>query len=121
MDVYIILYMTQSSQFSLLSQTFVGTPLERNYPPKLEVIFCVRGVISPLLANLFLHYAFDQWITRHHREIAFERYADDAIVHCRTREQAEWMREGVIQRLAECGLELNLQKTKIVYCKDANR
>ena len=113
--------MTQSSQFSLLSQTFVGTPLERNYPPKLEVIFCVRGVISPLLANLFLHYAFDQWITRHHREIAFERYADDAIVHCRTREQAEWMREGVIQRLAECGLELNLQKTKIVYCKDANR
>jgi RNA-directed DNA polymerase len=58
---------------------------------------------------------------RHHREIAFERYADDAIVHCRTREQAEWMREVIIQRLAECGLELNLQKTKIVYCKDANR
>ena len=79
------------------------------------------GVISPLLANLFLHYAFDQWITRHHRGIAFERYADDAIVHCRTREQAEWIREVIIQRLAECGLELNLQKTKIVYCRDANR
>lgn len=79
------------------------------------------GVISPLLANLFLHYAFDQWMVRTHPGNLFARYADDAIVHCRTREEAERLREAIIQRLAECGLELNLQKTKVVYCKDADR
>ena len=79
------------------------------------------GVVSPLLANLFLHYALDQWMTRHYPDIPFERYADDAILHCPTREVAERLREAIIGRLAECGLELNLQKTKIVYCKDADR
>jgi RNA-directed DNA polymerase len=79
------------------------------------------GVISPLLANLFLHYAFDQWMARAHPENLFARYADDAIVHCRTKEETERLRETIIHRLAECGLELNLQKTKIVYCKDADR
>lgn len=79
------------------------------------------GVVSPLLANLFLHYALDQWMTRHYPGIPFERYADDAILHCPTREVAERLREAIIGRLAECGLELNLQKTKIVYCKDADR
>ena len=79
------------------------------------------GVISPLLANLFLHYAFDQWMARNHRKTPFERYADDAIVHCRTRTQAEHLLEALRIRLAECGLELNLGKTRIVYCKDANR
>jgi RNA-directed DNA polymerase len=79
------------------------------------------GVISPLLANLFLHYALDQWMVRTHPGNLFARYADDAIVHCRTREEAERLREAIIHRLAECGLELNLQKTKIVYCKDADR
>lgn len=79
------------------------------------------GVISPLLANLFLHYALDGWMARHHPDIPFERYADDAILHCRTREAAERLREAIIVRLAGCGLELNLQKTKIVYCKDDDR
>jgi len=79
------------------------------------------GVISPLLANLFLHYAFDLWMKRHHSANPFERYADDAIIHCRTQNEAERLREAIIERLAECGLELNLQKTKLVYCKDANR
>jgi RNA-directed DNA polymerase len=79
------------------------------------------GVISPLLANLFLHYALDQWMARHNPSIPFERYADDAILHCRTREEAERLREAIIVRLAACGLELNLQKTKIVYCKDDDR
>lgn len=79
------------------------------------------SVISPLLSNLFLHYALDRWMAKHHPDAPFERYADDAIIHCRTREKAEQLCEAVIQRLAECGLELNLEKTKIVYCKDANR
>ena len=79
------------------------------------------GVISPLLANLFLHYAFDQWMARQHPDLPFERYADDAIVHCRTREEAERLREEITRRLAECELELNAQKTKIVYCKDDDR
>jgi RNA-directed DNA polymerase len=79
------------------------------------------GVISPLLANLFLHYAFDQWMARRHPNVPFERYADDAIVHCRTREEAEQLREEITRRLAECQLDLNAQKTKIVYCKDEDR
>lgn len=58
------------------------------------------------------------WMARHHPDIPFERYADDAILHGRTREAAERLREAIIARLAACGLELNLQKTKIVYCKE---
>jgi RNA-directed DNA polymerase len=79
------------------------------------------GVISPLLANLFLHYAFDKWITKAHPDTPFERYADDVIVHCQTREDAERILGAIRERLGECGLELNLQKTCIIYCKDADR
>jgi RNA-directed DNA polymerase len=79
------------------------------------------GVASPLLANLFLHYGFDAWMARKYPSIPFERYADDAIVHCRTKKEAESLSEAIILRMAECGLELNLQKTKIVYCQDADR
>jgi RNA-directed DNA polymerase len=79
------------------------------------------GVASPLLANLFLHYGFDGWMARKYPSIPFERYADDAIVHCRTKKEAESLREAIILRMAECGLELNLQKTRIVYCQDADR
>jgi RNA-directed DNA polymerase len=73
------------------------------------------------LANLFLHYALDTWLARHCPTILFERYADDAILHCRTREEAERLRAAIIVRLAECGRELNLQKTKVVYCKEDDR
>ena len=79
------------------------------------------GVISPLLANLFLHYAFDAWMDREYPGIQFERYADDAIVHCKSREQAETVLEAIRGRLQECGLELHPEKTRIVYCKDRNR
>lgn len=79
------------------------------------------GVISPVLANLFLHYAFDEWMKRQHGEVPFERYADDIICHCRSQAQAEALMAQVQVRLAECGLELNLQKSKVVYCADANR
>lgn len=79
------------------------------------------SVIGPVLANLFLHYAFDQWMVKNHPDLPFERYADDTICHCRTKEEAERMRLIVKQRLAECKLELNENKTQIVYCKDSNR
>lgn len=79
------------------------------------------GVISPLLANLFLHYAFDQWLGLKHRGMPFERYADDIIIHCKTQHQAEQVLEELKQRMKDCGLELHPEKTKIVYCKDHKR
>ncbi len=79
------------------------------------------GVVSPLLANLFLHYAFDLWMRRNHRDILFERYADDAICHCRSEAQAKTLRASLERRFAECGLTLHPEKTKIVYCKDEDR
>ncbi len=79
------------------------------------------GVISPLLANLFLHYAFDRWITVKYPHVPFERYADDVIVHCKTETEAQEVRAAIGARLGECGLELHPEKTKIVYCKDEDR
>ena len=79
------------------------------------------GVISPLLANLFLHYAFDEWMRRNSPYVPFERYADDAIVHCKSEKQARWLKEAIGKRMAECKLELHPEKTKIVYCKDVDR
>jgi group II intron reverse transcriptase/maturase len=79
------------------------------------------GVISPLLANLFLHYAFDMWITKTHPRICFERYADDIIVHCHKQSEAEEILQQIAQRMEQCKLELHPLKTKIVYCKDHRR
>jgi len=79
------------------------------------------GVVSPLLANLFLHYAFDKWMQRNHPGIPFERYADDAICHCRSEEQAAALRNALEKRFTDCGLTLHPEKTKIVYCKDDDR
>jgi group II intron reverse transcriptase/maturase len=79
------------------------------------------AVVSPVLANLFLHYAFDRWMRREYPDVPFERYADDAICHCRSEAQALELRQALDQRFAECRLRLHPQKTKIVYCKDANR
>lgn len=79
------------------------------------------SVVSPVLANLFLHYAFDRWMAKHHPSIPFERFADDILCHCVSEAQAQWLKEVLQQRLAECGLELHPQKTKIVYCKDDDR
>ena len=79
------------------------------------------GVISPLLANIFLHYAFDEWMRRNYASIPFERYADDIVVHLKSQAQADMLKCALTQRLAECRLELNPQKTKVVYCKDEDR
>jgi RNA-directed DNA polymerase len=79
------------------------------------------GVVSPLLGNLFLHYAFDDWMRRRHPEVPFERYADDTIVHCKTEAEARELRAAIGERLVQCKLELHTEKTKIIYCKDDNR
>ena len=79
------------------------------------------SAISPLLANVFMHYAFDAWMARAYPGVTFERYCDDVVVHCRSQAQAELVRGAVGARLADCGLELHPVKTRIVYCKDANR
>ena len=79
------------------------------------------GVISPLLANLFLHYAFDVWMRRTYPQNPFERYADDVVVHCKTEAAAGELRRAIAGRLAQCKLELHPEKTKMVYCKDDDR
>jgi RNA-directed DNA polymerase len=79
------------------------------------------GVVSPILANLFMHYAFDVWMTSTHPELPWCRYADDGLVHCRTEQEAETLKVALQARLAECHLEMHPTKTKIVYCKDGKR
>ena len=79
------------------------------------------GVISPLLANLFLHYAFDAWAKRELPKVPFCRYADDGLLHCKSKRQAEFVLQKLASRLVECGLEIHPDKTKIIYCKDKNR
>jgi RNA-directed DNA polymerase len=76
---------------------------------------------SPVLANLFLHYAFDAWMARTFPTIQFERYVDDAVVHCVSKAQAIMVARAIGNRMVEVGLRLHPDKTKIVYCKDANR
>ena len=79
------------------------------------------GVISPLLANIFLHLAFDDWMQKNFPCIHFARYAYDIVVHCRSRKQLEMIKSKIEARLARCKLELCREKTKEVYCKDSNR
>ena len=79
------------------------------------------GVISPLLANLFLHYGFDSWMVKYHPEVPFERYADDIIVHCRSQQEAEQMLSQIKARMEECKLELHPEKTQIVFCPQQGR
>jgi RNA-directed DNA polymerase len=79
------------------------------------------GVISPLLANLFLHYAFDEWMRRTYPQNPLARYADDVVVHCKTEAEAEGLWQAIAGRLTQCKLELHPDKTKLVYCKDDDR
>lgn len=79
------------------------------------------GVISPVLANLFLHYVFDKWMQQHYPNTPWCRYADDGLVHCRSETEAKQMLAVLGQRFKACHLELHPLKTKIVYCKDGSR
>jgi RNA-directed DNA polymerase len=79
------------------------------------------GIVSPLLANLFLHYSIDLWLRRHMRSVRLCRYADDGVIHCQSEEQARFVLKKLGERLRQCGLELHPAKTRIVYCQDVNR
>jgi RNA-directed DNA polymerase len=78
-------------------------------------------VVSPLVANIFLHLAFDDWMRRVHPAVPFERYADDIVAHCGTETQAQQVLESIRRRLVQCRLDVHPAKTHIVYCKDDDR
>jgi RNA-directed DNA polymerase len=108
----------------LYVERWLKAPLQR---PDGTLVARDRGspqgsAISPLLANLFMHYAFDMWMAREFPAVRFERYCDDVVVHCRSEGQARLVRDAIAKRLAECGgLQLHPEKTRIVYCKDGKR
>lgn len=79
------------------------------------------GVVSPLLMNLFMHYCFDRWMQKTHPQCPFARYADDAVVHCRSQAEAEHLLAAIGERLAHCRLMMHPDKSKVVYCKDNKR
>jgi RNA-directed DNA polymerase len=79
------------------------------------------SAISPVLANIYLHYAFDMWMAREFPTVPFERYADDVVAHCQSERQARLVLGEIESRMTDCHLELNQDKTRIVYCKDSNR
>ncbi len=110
---WILLYMQRWLQAPLQKRDGTLVARDRGTPQ--------GSAISPVLANLYLHYAFDAWMRRTFPSVPFERYADDAIVHCTSRAQAQRVRAAIGERLVECGLQLHPDKTWIVYCKDSDR
>jgi len=110
---WILLYVKRWLKAPLQQEDGTLVPRDRGTPQ--------GSSISPLLANLFLHYAFDVWMGKRFPDLQFERYCDDGVVHCTTEKQAQFVRDAIAGRLAQCGLELHPDKTRIVYCKDADR
>jgi RNA-directed DNA polymerase len=110
---WVLLYIERWLKAPMESKEGIQTARERGTPQ--------GGVVSPLLANLFLHYALDAWMRREMRSVRFCRYADDGVIHCKSEEQAQLVLKKLGKRLRECGLELHPEKTRIVYCQDINR
>ncbi len=112
-DDWILLYIERWLTAPFETADGMRQPRERGTPQ--------GGVVSPILMNLFMHYAFDCWMQRAYPQCPFARYADDAVVHCRSRKQAEDVMQAIAERLAECGLKMHPEKSKVVYCKDSKR
>lgn len=110
---WLLLYIERWLKAPALDASGTEIPRDRGTPQ--------GGVISPLLANLFLHYVFDAWMAEQYPQIPFERYADDAVIHCKSEAQARFIRGKIEQRLRRCKLEAHPEKTRIVYCKDDGR
>lgn len=115
---------TDQKWILLYVRRWLKAPLQR---PDGTLVARDRGspqgsAISPLLANLFMHYALDAWMGREFPAVRFERYCDDVVIHCHSEEQARQVRDAIARRLARCGgLQLHPDKTRIVYCKDGKR
>ncbi len=114
---------TRNKWILLYIERWLKAPFQQNDGTQLERTKGTPqgGVISPVLANLFLHYVFDKWMERNYPQNPFCRYADDGITHCRTEAEAKLLLKSLDVRFKECGLELHPEKTKIVYCKDDDR
>ena len=110
---WVLLYIERWLKAPMETNEGVQTARDRGTPQ--------GGVVSPLLANLFLHYTLDAWMRREMRSVRFCRYADDGVIHCKSEEQAQLVLKKLEERLRECGLELHPEKTRIVYCQDVNR
>lgn len=112
-DKWVLMYVTRWLKASVQMPDGRCVPTQRGTPQ--------GGVISPLLANLFLHYAFDKWMRKHYPGVMFERYADDAVCHCVSERLAQELKQALELRFDQCGLKLHPDKTKVVYCKDSRR
>lgn len=112
-EAWIILYITRWLKAKSQDSSGIITERDKGTPQ--------GGVISPLLSNLYLDQVFDKWMDINHPNAKFERYADDIIIHCKTRKEAGEILNNVRLRMEEYGLELHPDKTKIVHCKDRNR
>jgi group II intron reverse transcriptase/maturase len=110
---WILLYIERWLTAPFETAEGISVPRERGTPQ--------GGIVSPILMNLFMHYAFDHWMKRTYPQCPFARYADDAVVHCRSQKQAEDVMQSIASRLAECGLTMHPEKSKIVYCKHSRR
>jgi RNA-directed DNA polymerase len=110
---WILLYIERWLTAPFETAEGITVPRERGTPQ--------GGVVSPILMNLFMHYAFDLWMERTYSQCPFARYADDAVVHCRSLKQAEDVMQSIALRLAECGLTMHPEKSKVVYCKQRYR
>jgi group II intron reverse transcriptase/maturase len=110
---WVLLYIARWLKAPMAMPDGTLTPREKGTPQ--------GSPISPLLANLFMHYAFDRWMDREHPGAPFERYADDVVIHCDTEAQARNLWAALAERLRPLGLELHPEKTKLVYCKDTRR
>ena len=110
---WILLYIERWLKAPLQDKTGHRTMRDRGTPQ--------GGVVSPILANLFLHYAFDAWVKREMPTVPFCRYADDGLLHCQTQKQAEYVLKRIGQRFRECDLEIHPEKSGMIYCKDKNR
>jgi RNA-directed DNA polymerase len=115
----IMRYTTEKWVLMYVERWLKGGTLKENGTIESRSIGSVQGgVISPLLANVFLHFCFDKWMEKHYPTIKFERYCDDIVVHRKSEKQAIFIKARITQRLAECKLSVSERKSRVVFCRN---